>query len=432
MKITFIRPNMVHGRSSDAMPPLAFAALSAHTSQDVEKEFYDECIEEIPLDMDTDLVAISAHTFSARRAYEIADSYKGRGIPVVMGGYHPSFMPEEALGHADSVVIGPAEGQWERLVSDAKAHRLSRIYDSREPAAMSSVHYDVGIFDGKKYTPVFPVEFTRGCRFECEFCSVSAFNKYTYTVRPLEAVVHDIRRSDAKRILIVDDNVLSNRSEAKKLFEALIPLKIQWGCQISIDVARDTDMLKLMARSGCVLCLIGFESLRKENLVQMRKGSHITGKEYAAAIGRIRDHGIMIYASFVFGYDFDTDDIFDQTLEFALKHKFVLANFNTLNPMPGTGLYDRLKSEGRLIDERWWLHERFKYGEVMFIPKHLTPEQLKQGCMRVRFEFSTVSAIVRRALDFKANCNSIGNLSLFLLANAVARKEIRTKMKRLQ
>jgi radical SAM superfamily enzyme YgiQ (UPF0313 family) len=430
MKITFIRPNMTLGRSADALPPLAFAVLSAHTPEDVETEFYDECIEEIPRDITTDLVAISTHTFSARRAYELSDRFRAQGIPVVMGGYHPTFMPQEAGSHADAVVIGSAEGQWGNVVRDAKAGKLSRTYQAEALPGLKLGRYDMELFRGKKYHPLLPIEFTRGCKFQCEFCTVSAFNKNTYTVRPVEAVIQEIKQSGTKRIFFVDDNILSDKGEAKKLFAALTPLKIKWGCQVSIDVAADAAMLDLMARSGCILLMIGFETLRNGNLSLMHKGSHRLADNYAPAINRIKDRGIMIYASFMFGYDFDTEEIFNQTLDFAIRHKFALVNFNTLNPMPGSQLYARMKKEGRLIDEHWWLDEKFKYGEVMFIPRRMTPPQLKEGCMRVRFEFNTYSGILKRALDFTANAGSISNLAIFLYTNLIARKEIKNKMKR--
>jgi radical SAM superfamily enzyme YgiQ (UPF0313 family) len=225
---------------------------------------------------------------------------------------------------------------------------------------------------------------------------------------------------------------MSDRDAAKKLFAALVPLNITWGCQISIDVAADEDLLDLMAESGCILLMIGFETLKNDNLSLMRKGSHRSSDVYGPFIKRIRDRAIMIYASFMFGYDFDTEDIFDQTLDFVFKHKFVLVNFNTLNPMPGTRLYARLRQEGRLIDEHWWLRDKFKYGEIMFIPKLLTPGELKEGCMRVRREFNSFSGIARRALDFRTNAGSLSNLAVFLYTNLVARREIRSKMKRVQ
>jgi radical SAM superfamily enzyme YgiQ (UPF0313 family) len=432
MKITFVRPNMEPGRSADAMPPLAFAALRAHTPPGIQVEFFDECIEELPERPDTNLVALSVHTFAARRAYGLADRYRRQGIPVVLGGYHPTFRPEEALQRADAVVAGHAEGPWEKVLQDAARGTLGGIYRAEGPPDACTLRYDMHVFHGKKYHPLLPVEFSRGCRYACEFCSVSAFHPHGYTTRPHQAVLDDIRRTGARRVLFVDDNIFADREEARRLFEALVPLKIRWGCQVSLDITRQPEMLALMARSGCMLFLVGFESLNPANLKQMNKGSHVSVREYESAIRKIREHGIMIYASFVFGYDADTSAIFQRTLDFALHHRFVIANFNTLNPMPGTRLYHRLHAEGRLLERTWWLQEKYKYGEVMFRPAGMTPDQLRKGCIRVRMEFSRPAGILRRALDRKANARNWQNLSLFLLANRVTRKEYKRKMKRIQ
>ena len=431
MKVTFVRPNMEAGRSADALPPLCFAALRARTPEGVETELFDECVEEIPPAPDTDLAALTVHTFSARRAYRIADRYRAAGLPVVLGGYHPTFLPEEALEHADAVVAGPAEGVWEQVLADAGNRRLGGIYRAERPPDPVDLRYDMSVFRGKKYLPLFPVEFARGCRYACEFCSVSAFNGYGHATRPHPIVLEDIRRNNPRRVLFVDDNIFADRREARLLFEALIPLKIRWGCQVSIDIAEEPDTLDLMARSGCQLVMIGFESLRDENLRQMGKGSHRSTRRYAAAVERIRDRGIMIYGSFVFGYDADTPDVFRQTLDFAYRHKLVIANFNTLNPMPGTRLYDRLAKEDRLLHRTWWLEEKYKYGEVMFEPRGMTAHELKEGCIRARFAFSSPWSVLRRAMDPKANAGSLRNLGLFLLANAVTRKEYKRKMKRI-
>jgi len=432
MKVTFIRPNMADGRSADALPPLAVAALCAHTPADVEVAFFDECVEELPPALETDLAALTVHTFAARRAYRIADRLRGRGVPVVMGGYHPTFLPEEALAHADSVVAGPADALWGQVLADFRAGGMRRVYRAERPPDAGDLRYDMRPFRGKKYNPLFPVEFSRGCRYRCEFCSVSAFNGFGHTRRPHERVIQDIERSGAKRMLFVDDNIFADRQEARRLFEALAPLRVAWGCQVSIDVARSPETLALMARAGCVVFMIGFESLVPENLAQMHKGSHVSDRSYGDAIRRIKDHGIMIYGSFVFGYDHDTEDVLDRTLDFAMEHKFVIANFNTLNPLPGTGLYHRLRTEGRLLDEAWWLKETYAYGEVMFVPRRMTPQRLKEACIRLRMEFSRPASVLRRALDPRANARRPGNLGLFLLANAVTRKEYKAKMKRVR
>lgn len=432
MKITFIRPNMTSARSSDAFHPLSLSLLAGMTPPDVEVELFDECIEEIPIDIETDIAAITVQTFTARRAYQIADSLRQSGTRVVMGGFHPSFMQQEALQHSDCVVAGEAEGVWERVVSDAMHGRLEKIYKQHEPVPLGGVQYDRHIFRGKKYAPVFPVEFSRGCKYSCEFCSTSAFYRGTCKSRPVKEVVEEIEKIDGKTILFVDDNMFADRQRARELMEALIPLKKRWGCQISIDVAKNDHLLDLMQKSGCVTALIGFESFRKENLRQMKKQANLAVIDYATAIKKIKGRGIMIYGSFIFGYDHDDLETFDACVDFALQHKLFLANFNTLNPMPGTGLFDRLKSHGRLIDERWWLRDKFKYGEVMFKPANMAPQHLKQGANRARVKFNSYMEILKRMLDFRANCRNAFNLFIFLTGNLIASREIRRKMRRIQ
>lgn len=285
---------MVKGiRSSDAMHPLAFAVLAGLTPSDVEIEFFDERIEEIPEQLHSDLVAISVQTFTARRAYEIAKCFMRKGIPVVLGGYHPTFMPAEALQHADSVVVGPAEGVWERVVRDAKAGALSKIYQQEKPVVLEGIAYDRNIFKRKKYASFVPVEFNRGCKYSCEFCSVASFNQNNHVSRPISEVLEEIKNLKSKNIVIIDDNIFADEKKAMELFQALIPLKIRWGAQASIDIAGNSEVLRLMARSGCVAVSIGFESLNTKNLIRMNKGFNTVKNDYHTAIKKIYDHGIM-------------------------------------------------------------------------------------------------------------------------------------------
>ncbi len=430
MKISFIRPAMVKGaRSSDALHPLAFAVLKGLTPNNVETELYDECIEDIPNVIDTDIAAITAHTFTARRAYEIADNLKRQGTRVIMGGYHPTFMPEETLSHADSVVIGEAEGLWQRVISDVQAGRLSRTYRQKEPSLLKGVYYDREIFSGKKYASYAPLEFSRGCRFSCEFCSISAFHKATYRTRPVDEVISDLDQVRETNIFIVDDNIFGDREKSQEFFKALIPLKKRWGCQISIDIASHKDILTLMARSGCVALLIGFETLNTQNLEHMKKSINIAQRDYEDSIKTIKDHGIMVAGSFVLGYDYDDMQSIDLCTDFAIDNKLLLTNFNTLSPMPGTKLYERYKSENMLLNNSWWLDEKYKYGEVMFKPKNMSSQQLKNGCIQARLRFNNYSIIFKRLIDFKSNSRNFINVILFLIINFIAHKEIKRKMK---
>lgn len=432
MKIAFIRPNMNDVRSADAIHPLELSVLLGLTPDDIDVTVYDERLEAIPDSIDCDLAAITAQTFTARRAYEIADGLRARGVPVVLGGYHPSFMPAEAGRHADAVVIGEAEDTWPRVVADARRGRLKKVYRGGGHRSLAGVRYERRHFADKKYQMVFPVEFNRGCRFDCDFCSVSAFHGAKHHARPVDDVVREIAEAGAKYILMVDDNILCNKERTKELFRAMIPLKVRWGCQISLDVARDPELLSLMAQSGCIAALIGFESLSGSNLRQMRKGVNVKRGDFRDDIAKIRDHGIMIYGSFVFGYDDDGPDIFDRTVDFALDERFFLCNFNTLNPMPGTRLYERFRKEGRLVDEAWWLDRRFQYGEVMFQPRGMSADELREGCIGARERFYRYGNIARRFFDRRANCNSLASSFLYLATNVVARREIITKMGQLR
>lgn len=428
MKITFIRPSMTGARSHDAMEPLVFAILAAETPPDVELAFFDERLEEIPKDHQTDLVALTVETYTARRAYQIASSFRLRGIPVVMGGYHPSFLPEESLQFADAVVIRDAEGLWEEIVRNAQAGKLRRIYQAQRLPSLAGVSFDRRIFKGKRYTPAAPVQYGRGCKYACDFCSIHAFYGSSLRQRPVAEIVAEIEALDRRFILLVDDNLFVDLPKAEELFRALIPLKIKWGCQVSIDVAKDDKLLQLMQRSGCIAALIGFESLDEENLSQMNKKWNVRHGDYASAIKRFQDHGVMIYGSFIFGYDHDATDVFARTVEFAVNAKLFLVNFSALTPTPATRLYQRLQSEGRLIYDRWWLDPNYRYGKATYHPKLMTADQLTEGCLFARREFYRASSIFQRAFEFKTNCRSLARLGVYTLANVLSKRELKKKL----
>ncbi len=427
MKITFIRPNLGNYKSSDAMQPLAIAVLDGLTPEGLETEFYDDRIEQVPRDLETDIVAISVETFTARRAYSIASEFRKRGVYVIMGGYHPTFLPEEALQYADTVIIGEAEGIWGQVIADYLKGDCNKVYRSDNSHELGGVKYRRNLFKDKNYAIIYPVQFGRGCKFSCDFCSINAFYGNNLRQRPIEEVVAEIEELGEKYLFIVDDNFYINKEKTKQFLKALIPLKVRWSTQVSIDIANDPELLELMNKSGCMGVLIGFESLNAKNLEQMGKRVNMKNHEYSMAIRRIKDKGIMIYGTFVFGYDYDTKDSFKISLEFALENKLLLANFNPLMPMPGTRLYSRLKSEGKLLYDRWWINPGFRYGDAMFKPHGMTAEELTDGCKNARMDFNKYSSMLKRAMDFKANCANPGNLGIYTLANLVSRREIKKK-----
>jgi len=426
VKITFIRPNLRACRSRDAMQPLCFAVLKRLTPPDVETVLYDERLEDIPTDEPTDLVAMTVETYTARRAYQIAGAYRRRGVRVVMGGYHPTFLPRECLGYADAVVQGDAEGLWEQVVADARANRLRPIYRRDGFAPLGGVTPDRSIFAGKRYVPVTLVQYGRGCRFNCDFCSIRAFYGSSVRQRPIPEICDEIARSGARLVFFVDDNIFVDTQKANELFEALIPLRINWFCQCSLDVARDRALVKLMQRSGCSSALFGFESLDSGNLSQMKKGWNLKFQDYETAIRIVQDAGMMIYGTFVFGYDRDTAESFQRTVDFAIRHRFYLANFNPLTPTPGAPLYDRLKREERLIHDPWWLDARFRYGHATFHPRGMTADQLTEGCYRSRTAFNTAGSILHRMWDSRT-LRSPRRLTQYVLSNLISRVEIHHK-----
>jgi radical SAM superfamily enzyme YgiQ (UPF0313 family) len=421
---------MFENRSSDAMHPLCFAILKSQTPADVQTAFYDERLETIPFHEPTDLVAMTVETYTARRAYEIATEFRRRNVRVVMGGYHPTFLPGEALQYADAVVTGDAEEIWPTVVEDARAGRLQRLYRQDEFPSLAGRPPDRSIFRGKRYSPVTLVQYGRGCRYNCSFCSIRAFYGSNLRQRPVEEVVEEIKRLHCKLVFLVDDNIFVDIPKAKELFEALIPLKILWFCQVSIDITKDPELIRLMQRSGCISALVGFESLNRDNLKQMRKEWNLKYGDYAAAIKVLQDAGIMIYGTFVFGYDHDTVDSFDEAADFAIRNKFYLANFNPLTPTPGADLYDQLAKENRLIYDRWWLDSRFRYGHATFHPRGMTADDLTAGCLRARLRFNSYRSLLSRALAPRTNLRSPYRAGVYLLANLISRREILAKQNR--
>ena len=424
MKITFIRPNFGDTRSTDAMEPLVFALLAAQTPPEAQVTLRDERLEPVPCDEPADLAAITVETYNARHSYQLAARYRRRGLPVVLGGYHPTFLPQEALRYADAVVVGDAEGVWGQVIRDAQQGRLQQVYRASQPQSLAGLRIDRSIFRGKRYAPIPLVQYGRGCRYACEFCSIRAFYGTNLRQRPVREVVAEIEALDRRHVFLVDDNIFVDVAKAEELFQALVPLNIRWSCQISIDVAANEPLMRLLEKSGCTTAVVGFESLDAGNLQQMRKSWNLRAFDFDTAVRKFRDRGIMIYGSFVFGYDHDTADSFDRALEFALRSKFYLANFNPLTPMPGAALYDRLQSEGRLLHDRWWLAPDYRYGDATFRPRGMTPDELTEGCFRARRQFNRYSSICSRALDLAANSRDPYRLGLFAASNLVSRREI--------
>lgn len=408
------------------MEPLPPAVIAALTPSDVDIRFYDDRMEDIPFDEPTDLVAISIETYTARRAYQIATEYRKRGVPVVMGGFHASLIPDEVEQYAESVVVGEAEMVWAELIDDYRNGTPKKRYKGeggRPTLERSSPNRT--IFEGKRYLPIGLVEAGRGCHFRCEFCAVQTVFERTQTRRPNADIIEELKRlkGSKKLFFFVDDNITSNMNQAKEFFRALIPLKIRWVSQSSINAAHDEEFLQLLKASGCQGVLIGFESLNPDNLKAMDKGFNTMKGGYEAALAKLRAAGIRLYVTFVFGYDEDTPESFQESVDFAKRHAFYITAFNHLTPFPGTPLYARLKAEGRLLYDAWWLDERYSYNQIPFAPKHMTPLQLQRLCVQARGDFYSRRSILKRSLD-PVNRSDFFMWRNFYLINGLHRADV--------
>ena len=435
MKVAFVHPCVGRRRGEPyvrgwQMEPLAPALLAARTPRGVEVRLHDDRMEAIPYDAPVDLVAISVETYTARRAYQIASAYRARGVPVVMGGFHATLVPDEVAEWADAVVVGEAEAVWPELVDDARHGRLRPLYRGEANAPLRGATPDRRLFEGRRYLPVSLVESARGCPFGCEFCSVQTVFARGHRRRPVDEVVAEVAsltRKDGRLVFFVDDNLTAGHAGARELLEALAPLGARWVSQASIDVARDEELLALLARSGCQGLLVGLESTSPESLERMNKGWNVAEGGYDAALAAFRRHGIRLYVTFVAGYDGDTPESVAEAVDLAERHRVFMAAFNHLTPFPGTPLYARLEREGRLLHERWWLDPAYSYGDVPFRPARMTAAEVREVCVAARRRFYRLASIARRGLDLQQHARDARMWAGFFGINLLVRREVETR-----
>jgi radical SAM superfamily enzyme YgiQ (UPF0313 family) len=429
MKLLLIKPgfgNIIEDYPLDdgRMEPLQMAILAALTPPESEVVFYDDRAEPIPFGEKADLVAISVDTFNARRSYEIAGEFRRRGVRVVLGGFHVTLLPEEASMHADAIVVGDAETVWPVLLSDLRHGMLQPRYCGEFGPPQAGTIPRRSIFKGKGYLPVSLVQFGRGCLYDCSFCSIAKFFDRTHHTRPVSEVIREIEADDLRMLLFTDDNLTAHREAAKELFRALRHRKVRWACQVSIDAADDPAMLELMAESGCIGHLVGFDAIDSSTLQWMRKKPNIHLHErYTGVIDRLRSYGFQTWASFILGGEFDTPETIRDTVQFAIANKFTLAFYHILQPYPGTDLYRQLAEEGRLLyDGKWWLHPDFRYNAATFMPKLMSPRELSDAVVWANKEFYSISSIIARAMDRKTNLSSIVKLLMHARLNMLIRQ----------
>jgi radical SAM superfamily enzyme YgiQ (UPF0313 family) len=375
--------------------PLTLTTLAALAPKDLDVEFQliDEGIDDIPLDLNADLIGITVITGTAPRGYELSRHFRSRGIPTVLGGPHVTLIPDEAAQQADAICVGYAEQTWPQLLHDFAAGRLQRRYEQGHDFTLA--HSPIprrDLLDGRKFLTQAVFEATRACAHNCEFCvAPTAWGRKQFQ-KPIETVVADIRSVRRKKIIFIDLNLISDRSYAERLFQALIPLDIHWfGLSTSL-VGRDPDLMKLMALSGCRGLLIGFETISKGSLGDAGKRFN-EPTDYGRLITDLHRLGISLQGCFVFGLDHDTPDAFDETARFVIDHAIDLPRFAILTPFPGTPLFNRFNSQSRILTRNWELYDG---QHVVFQPKNMSIQELQEGHERTWRKVYSLGSIARR------------------------------------
>jgi radical SAM superfamily enzyme YgiQ (UPF0313 family) len=370
--------------------------LAALTPPDWACRLIDEQLTDIDFDTPVDLVAITAWTINSIRAYQIADRFRERGIPVILGGPHTCFYTEEAAKHCDAVGIGEGEHIWPRMIEDAARGKLKPVYHAVEPEDLRDLPFPrYNLMDLGKYGLIrtFALQTSRGCPFNCEFCSERFYLGRSYRYRPVRDVVDEVKKTGARYFMFADSNFAGKRSHAMELMEALIPLKIRWSTLWSAYLCKNREFMDLARRSGLLHVNIGIETIEGATLAAMNKKINKVN-EYEEIFRNLRERGISYSVNLQFGWDTESPEVFSSTLAFLREQKVPVAYFNILTPHRGTTFYDRMKAEGRVIDDdnigRWpGLHCYIK-------PAYCSPEELEKQVMDIFKGFYGVSSMLTR------------------------------------
>ncbi len=381
------------------LPLTVVAALTPHEH---EVRIIDENVEPLDFDSDCDVVGITFMTALAPRAYEIADRFRRRGTIVVAGGYHATLCPEDAAPHFDALVLGDAEGAWERLLADLREGKLEKLYRQADgggagqrvpPGVLQTPipRRELVARTARHYATINAVQAGRGCRHNCRYCSVTAFHGRTYRKRPVPDVVNELRGLP-RNFIFVDDNIIADREYALELFRAMVPLRKRWVSQCSVLIADDAETLELARAAGCIGLFIGIETDSEANLAAMDKQFNRTAS-YAGRLRRIRGAGIGVIAGMIVGMDSDDVQVFERTLGFLERTHIDAVQLNILTPLPGTPLYADMDRAGRIAERDWG---RYDYRRVVFRPARMTAAELQAGADWVYAQFYRLDRILRR------------------------------------
>jgi radical SAM superfamily enzyme YgiQ (UPF0313 family) len=397
-------------------PMLGLTLLASLFPKNYEVKIINEAIEEVDFNAKVDLVGITGLTCVINRAYAIAEEFRERGVKVILGGVHPSLLPDEAKEHADSVFIGEADGALKKVLRDFEAGDLKPFYQNQEWPDLSGMPIPRRDLLGGQYKPFFKaIETTRGCPNHCEFCSVPTINGRCYRTRPLEDVDQELSQVVKKKgeyLFLVDDNVTAREDYALGLFEIFKRHQVKWMGFATVQMAKHEDLLKKAHESGCISLFIGFESLLQENLDGVSK-RFVHTNELSNLIKTVQDHQIGIHGSFIFGFDGDDPSIFKDTVEFVQENNIELPTFTILTPLPGTPLRKRLEEEERIFDNDW---SHYDMSHVVFKPKKMTSQELQQGYLWAQKYACAPRSILKRLLR-----GSRHHFFYFLMSNFVLR-----------
>jgi radical SAM superfamily enzyme YgiQ (UPF0313 family) len=406
-KILFVNPSnrddILENVKIFSLPPLNLGILASLTPEEYETEIIDESIGTIDFDKDVDLVAITCMTPLSPRAYDISTRFREKGIPVVLGGIHASMVSQEAVDFGDAVVIGEAEEMWQTVLQDFEVGKLRKTYCGNRSSIQNLRRPRRDLFSPSYF--IETVQTSRGCPFDCNFCSVTRFNGARYRFQPVDDVINEVRNLKGDRFFFIDDNIVGSgercTKRSLKLFERLKDLGKEWGSQICISVVESDELLRGAAESGAKWFFIGFESVEAETLSAMNKRVNLrpATRNFKDAIRKIQDRGIAVVGGFIFGNDTDTKEIFEKTVDFIHNTEMDAAQFTILTPLPGTKLYQHLASEGRLLLKdypRDWT--RYNGFEVVFQPRNMTVEELQMGHISAYEATASPRSSFRRAM----------------------------------
>ena len=436
LKIALIKPTIgtkLHSLYVDEgrMEPLPLGVLAGLLTSYAEISLYDDRMEKIQYDKPFDIAMITVETYTAKRAYEIAEEFRKRNVTVIMGGMHARLIPEEVFEHCDCVMLGDAENIIEKVIEDFKNNNLQKVYEGGVAVPVQKgVFPRRDLYKGKGYLPISLIQFSRGCVHNCNYCAVSRyFDRHHYT-RSVDEVIKEIEFQNRKFLFFVDDNFVANKEKAKELLRALIPLKVYWVSQGSIDMLYDDELMELIVKSGGMGFVMGFESINEASLDYMGKRvNKLNGfHKFEWEIERLRYWGLQTWAAFTIGHDTDTVESIKATCDFSIQNKFTFAAFNILMPYPNTPLYNQLKEENRLLyGGKWWLDDTYRFNNAAFIPKNMTPDELTEAGFYCRNEFNKPSSLLYRMFEPHTNLASFHRFITYWIYNPLFRKEVYKK-----